>query len=54
MAKKLKVWIETGYAHGYHEMEVEIDDDLSEEEIENIALDAAHELFEWGYEVVEE
>ena len=53
--KKLKVWIETGYAHGHHEVEVELDENLSEDEIEKYAHEVMHEqLVEWGWEVVEE
>lgn len=53
--KKLKVWIETGYAHGYHEVEVELDENLSKDEIEKYAHEVMHEqLVEWGWEVVEE
>ncbi len=51
--KKLKVWIETGYAHGHHEVEVELDENLSEDEIEKYAHEVMHEqLVEWGWEVI--
>lgn len=51
--KKLKVWIETGYAQGYHEVEVELDENLSEDEIEKYAHEVMHEqLVEWGWEVI--
>lgn len=53
--KKLKVWIETGYAQGYNEVEVELDENLSKDEIEDYARDVMYEqLIEWGWEVVEE
>lgn len=53
--KKLKVWIETGYADGYHEVEVELDENLSKDEIEKYAHEVMHEqLVEWGWKVVEE
>lgn len=53
--KKLKVWIETGYVNGYHEVEVELDENLSKDEIGKYAHEVMHEqLVEWGREVVEE
>lgn len=54
MAKKLKVWVHTGYVHGYHEVIVDLDDGLTDDEIEDYARDVMHEqLIEWGWEIVE-
>lgn len=47
--KKIKVWLNTGFAGCVHENEFEVDDDATEEEIEEMAKEIAFNDIDWGW-----
>lgn len=42
--RKIKLWVETGIVGGEHEDIIEVEDDTTEEELNEMALE-----FMWGY-----
>lgn len=46
--------METGYVGAEHSGEIEIDDDATEEEIEEIVMDAVLDCISWDWERVDE
>ena len=49
--KKVKWWLETGFAKSIHQGEFEVEDNATDEEIEQMAKDEAFNNIDWGYEV---
>lgn len=49
--KKIKWWLETGIAGEIREDEFCVKDDVSEEEIEEMAKQEVFNCISWGYEV---
>lgn len=47
--KKLVVYVSLGLVGCKQSCEIEVDDDTSETEVEEIAKEAMFELIEWGY-----
>lgn len=47
--KKIKLWVETGFVGATHEEIIEVDDDTTEEEIDEIALEFLHNCIEYGW-----
>lgn len=48
--KKIKWWLETGFAGASYHGEFEVDDDTSADEIEEMAQDIAFSQIDWGYD----
>lgn len=48
--KKIRWWLEVEYMDKY-EGEFEVEDDVSEEKIEELAKDVASNCIDWGWEV---
>ena len=47
--RKITVWLNTGYSCcDFHET-IEVEDSMSDEEIEAIAKEAAFDLIDWGW-----
>jgi hypothetical protein len=51
---KIKVYVETNSVGSRCEHTIEVDDDLTEEEILQEAKDAMYEMIEWGFEVLKD
>lgn len=51
---KIYVWLETGFAGQNYEDTFEINDDATEEEIEEAAKRVAFDRIDWGYKVLEQ
>lgn len=49
--KKVKWWLETGFAGDIHEGEFEVEGDTTESEIEKMAKEEAFNNIDWGYEI---
>ena len=49
--KKVKWWLETGFANSIHEGEFEVEDSATDEEIAEMAKEEAFNNIDWGYEV---
>ena len=47
--KKIKVWLNTGFAGANYEDEFEVEDDATNEEIEEEARDLAFNRIDWGW-----
>ena len=52
--KKIKWILETGYAGIEHEGEFEVDDDVTDKEIDEMVREDAFNCISWGWSVVEE
>lgn len=52
--KKVKWQLETGFVTATHEGEFEVDDDATEEEIEEMAKQEVFNCINWSYEVIED
>lgn len=52
--KRVKVWINTGFAGAKHQDVFEFEDDATEEEIEADVLDWVFNKIEHGWEVIED
>lgn len=53
MSRIVKGRVETNKVGSMSEFEFEVDDDCTDEEIEELARDAMFEHIEWNYEVAE-
>ena len=51
---KIKWVCETGFANCVHEGEIEVDDDATDEEIDELVRDEVFQEIEWGWVKVEE
>lgn len=51
---KIRVYVEMGLVGCTKEAEIEVDDDLTEEQIEAEAREAMFEMIDWGYSRVED
>lgn len=51
---KIRVWVEMGLVGCFKEAEIEVDDNLTEGEIEAEAREAMFEMIDWGHSRVEE
>lgn len=51
--KKVKWWLETGFVKATYEGEFEVEDDVTDEEIAEMAKEEAFNNIDWGYEVEE-
>lgn len=49
----MKWWLETGFVTAIHEGEFEVEDDVTDEEIAEMAKEEAFNNISWGYEVEE-
>jgi hypothetical protein len=54
MMRKIKVYLDTGFAGCKHEDIIEVDDDITDEDVDEIARDTAFNWIEWGWYDVEE
>ena len=52
--KKIRVWAETDIVNSTVTTEIEVPDNATPEQIEREAEEAAAELYNWGWEEVEE
>ena len=50
--KKIKVWWDTDFVGSDGFDEIEVEDNATDDEIEEIAKDVAFNHFSWGWEVV--
>lgn len=48
--RKIKLWVETGFAGASHEEVVEVDDDFEYEDLEELARDYMFEHIEYGWQ----
>lgn len=48
--RKIKVWASTKYVRSEDYEVIEVDDDVTPDEIEEIAREAMFELISWGWE----
>lgn len=52
--KKIKLWVDTGFACATHEEIIEVEDDCGYEELEEIAEEYMFECIEYGWCEVDE
>jgi len=52
--RKVKLWIDTGYVGANYEEVIEVEDDCSEEELEEIAKDYLYNYIYFGWYEVDE
>ena len=52
--KKIKLWVDTGFACAVHEEIIEVDDDYSHEELDEDAQEYMFECIEYGWCEVDE
>jgi uncharacterized FlaG/YvyC family protein len=50
--KKIKVYVATRFVRSQDSLIIEVEDDATEEEINQAALEAMFEMIEWGYEEI--
>lgn len=48
--REIKLWVETGYYSTCHEEIIEVDDDCTNEELDEFAKEFIHEVISYGWE----
>ena len=52
--RKIKLWVETGIIGGEHEEIIEVKDDITEEDLDELAIEFMWDHVECGWEEVKE
>lgn len=52
--RKIKLWVDTGFVCAEHEEIIEVEDDCTDKELEEIARDYMFECIEYGWHEVDE